>query len=697
WMRERGVEVGKGGADASRREDVDSDEEVYATARLIEEREAAARGNGIADSDEDITSASARRKPGKDDWTSILPKVKHEKVEYEEIGKDFYEEHPDITRLTPAEVNATLRSLNASITGPDPPRPATAFAHLNLPPALLTAVRRHGYTTPTPIQSCATPVAFQGRDLIGLAKTGSGKTAAYLLPMCVHAADQRWVEKGEGPVGLVLVPTRELAVQVGSEARKFATALEMGVSVIAGGGDKHSQFKELRSSNPPTIVIATPGRLIDLVRMNATNFQRVSFVVLDEADRMLDMGFEPQVRAVLGSIRPDRQTLLFSATFPRKIERLARDVLTEPVRVTVGEVGAASETVEQNTAVFKDDSEKWPWLMSHLGSFLAEGQVILFGSKKEGIDLLRTNLTRAGFPCAAIHGDHDQRERDTAIMSFRKGTIKLLVATDIASRGLDIPAVKTVVNYDVARDIDAHVHRIGRTGRAGMKGTAWTLLTDKDLYFACDLVRNLEQAGQMVSPDLLSLALRNPRFRSTRDGSRRARGGRGRGRGGGGRGGGPQRAGIGIGGGDAHIGRETDPQRPWEKVHGASGANQVPVAGRGGGVTVGGVSFAKTFGQSFHKAGAGLADHGGISGVAPAGRGGGMQFAKASSTEGSSTSWTGTASAAVGPSAGKPAGLAFQKAASTEGSSTSWTGGVTTTPPSTGDDLAKRKSRWDAK
>lgn len=537
FMESRGIEVGKGKAGDARagRDDMDSDEEVYRTAAAVD---AAMAGDNQRETAFEV---------GDKKDIEPLPAVNHADIDYLEIEKDFYEEHPEIAGLSDEDVNRIRRDLGMRVTGADVPRPAISFAHFGFDDALIRTISKHGYTEPTGIQKQAVPAGLAGRDIIGIATTGSGKTAAFLWPMLVHLMDQPDLDRGEGPIGLVLAPTRELAQQIYAEAKKFGKAYDLGVSLVYGGASKGEQFKELRAGGVH-ILVATPGRLIDLVKMKATNLRRVSFLVLDEADRMFDLGFEPQVRSICNNVRPDRQTLLFSATFPRKIEHLARDVLTDPIKIIIGNMAASNTDITQHVEVL-DDTLKWGWLIPRLEQMQTEGQVIIFIGRKAGVDELTLNLKAQGFDAQALHGDLMQHERDTVIADFKKGKFGILVATDVVGRGLDIPAVRNVVNYDVPKDIDTHVHRIGRTGRAGQKGHAWTLVNPKEDFFAGLLVRNLEESGQAVSGALLALARKNSRFRSGgRGGGRGGRGFGGRGgRGGGGRGRG---AGLGHGGFD---------------------------------------------------------------------------------------------------------------------------------------------------
>ncbi|KAG0260917.1 ATP-dependent RNA helicase ddx42 [Actinomortierella ambigua] len=519
-MKKKGIAVGTGAPSKHRDEDVDSDEEVYATARAVDQ----AIG-GMYDSDDN----GAPEPTGKKEITPLPPKD-HSKEDYLEIEKDFYVEHEDIAKLDNAQVALIRKDLDMKVSGINVAKPCVSFAHFGFDEELMETIRKAGYFEPSGIQKQAIPVALSGRDIIGLAKTGSGKTAAFLLPMIVHIMDQAELEKGDGPIGIVLAPTRELADQIYSEAKRFARAYDLRVAVVYGGASKQDQFKTLRAG--VEIVVATPGRLIDMIKMKATNFRRTSFLVLDEADRVLDLGFEPQVRSICDNIRPDRQMLLFSATFQKRVERLARGALQDPIRIAIGNVGQINSDVTQIIEVLKDDSFKWNWLLDRLDGFVAQGSLLIFVSRKAGVIELTENLKTMGIQCECLHGDMLQQERDKAVHQFKLRQFPTLIATDVAARGLDIKSIRTVVNYDVARDIDSHVHRVGRTGRAGEKGTAYTLITDKDDRFAGELVRNLEEFDQPVPQELLRVAMQNGRFRKSRQFMESRGGGRGRGGGG---------------------------------------------------------------------------------------------------------------------------------------------------------------------
>ncbi|KAI8516128.1 ATP-dependent RNA helicase ddx42 [Branchiostoma belcheri] len=436
--------------------------------------------------------------PEKSKIIDPLPPIDHSEIDYPNFERNFYEEHGDISKLSPAEVNELRRKLDIRISGAAPPKLVTSFAHFGFDEQLMHQIRKSEYSQPTPIQAQGIPVALSGRDIIGIAKTGSGKTAAFVWPMLVHIMDQKELEAGDGPIGLICAPTRELSQQIYAEAKRFGKCYGLSVVAAYGGGSMWEQTKALQLG--AEIVVCTPGRLIDLVKKKATNLQRVTYLVFDEADRMFDMGF----------------ALLFSATFKKRIERLCRDILMDPIKVVQGDLGEANEDVQQIVEIFPAGPPKWQWLTRRLVEFTSVGSVLIFVTKKANSEELASNLKAQDFEAGLLHGDMDQSERNKVISEFKKKTIPVLVATDVAARGLDIPSIKTVVNYDVARDIDTHTHRIGRTGRAGEKGVAYTLITTKDVHFAPHLVRNLEGANQRVPEELMNLAMQNNWFRKNR-------------------------------------------------------------------------------------------------------------------------------------------------------------------------------------
>ncbi|KAK1945948.1 DEAD-box ATP-dependent RNA helicase 24 [Phytophthora citrophthora] len=477
--------------------DEDSDEEVYATAKQLDTDEAP----------DDMAKKVME----------VLAPIDRSKVEYDPFRKNFYSIHSETSALSGQEVAKLRSELSVRVDGNDVPAPVRSFMHLGFDRKMLQTLMKLGLEAPTAIQAQAFPVALSGRDLIGIAKTGSGKTLAFTLPMVRHVMDQRVLQRGEGPIAIVLAPTRELAHQTYIQAKKFLAVYGASCAAIYGGAGKWEQVQALKKG--VEVVVATPGRLIEMIRKKVAPMNRVTFVVLDEADRMFEMGFEPQLRSVMGQIRPDRQMLMFSATFRRRIEALAFDVLVNPVKLTIGQVGQANEDIRQIAVVLPGHGAKWPWLMSQIRRLVDEGRLLIFASSKAGCEELAKNLATA-FPTApalCLHGDKTQQERTEALSKFKQGDCRVLVATDVAARGLDVKDVKNVVNFDVAKNIDTHVHRIGRTGRMGLEGfepgTAYTLVTRNESQFAAQLVYNMDVSGQPVSAALLALAKRDSRYR----------------------------------------------------------------------------------------------------------------------------------------------------------------------------------------
>ncbi|KAB7500849.1 ATP-dependent RNA helicase DDX42, partial [Armadillidium nasatum] len=480
------------------RQDIDEEDNEESYYRYMEENPNAGKQAEESEDDMEYDEDGNPIPPKKPKYIDPLPPIDHSEFEYEEFTKNFYQEHEEIAALTEDQVRDLREKLGIKISGFDTPKPVSSFGHFGFDDALMKAIRKSEYTQPTPIQAQAVPIALSGRDIIGIAKTGSGKTAAFIWPLLVHIMDQKELSPGEGPVGLILAPTRELAQQIYTEAKRFGKAYNIQVVCAYGGGSKWEQSKALEAG--AEIVVATPGRMIDMIKMKATNFQRVTFLILDEADRMFDMGFEPQVRSICDHVRPDRQTLLFSATFKKKVEKLARDVLTDPIRVIQGELGEANQDITQTVQVFSVATHKWNWLLAHLVEFMSAGSVLIFVTKKLNAEELSTNLQTKEFDVLLLHGDMTQFERNEVITAFKKKESPVLVATDVAARG-----------------------------RAGEKGVAYTLVSDKDKEFAGHLVRNLEGANQEVSPELMELAMQSSWFRKSRfkSGKAKALGGRG--------------------------------------------------------------------------------------------------------------------------------------------------------------------------
>ncbi|XP_010071716.1 PREDICTED: probable ATP-dependent RNA helicase DDX46 [Pterocles gutturalis] len=436
----------------------------------------------------------------------LLEPVDHGKIEYEPFRKNFYVEVPELAKMTPEEVNVYRLELEGiTVKGKGCPKPIKTWVQCGISMKILTALKKHGYEKPTPIQTQAIPAIMNGRDLIGIAKTGSGKTIAFLLPMFRHIMDQRALEEGEGPIAVIMTPTRELALQITKECKKFSKTLGLRVVCVYGGTGISEQIAELKRG--AEIIVCTPGRMIDMLAANngrVTNLRRVTYVVLDEADRMFDMGFEPQVMRIVDNVRPDRQTVMFSATFPRAMEALARRILSKPIEVQVGGRSVVCSDVEQHVIVIEED-KKFLKLLELLGHYQEKGSVIIFVDKQEHADGLLKDLMRASYPCLSLHGGIDQYDRDSIINDFKNGTCKLLVATSVAARGLDVKQLMLVVNYSCPNHYEDYVHRAGRTGRAGNKGYAYTFITEDQARYAGDIIKALELSGTPIPTDLEKL------------------------------------------------------------------------------------------------------------------------------------------------------------------------------------------------
>ncbi|KAI3975945.1 hypothetical protein MKX01_016628 [Papaver californicum] len=423
-----------------------------------------------------------------------------------------------LEEMTERDWRIFREDFNISYKGSKIPRPMRNWRESKLSTELLKAVEKVGYKTPSPIQMAAIPLGLQQRDVIGIAETGSGKTAAFVLPMLTYISRLPPISEeneAEGPYAVVMAPTRELAQQIEDETVKFAHYLGIKVVSIVGGQSIEEQGFKIRQGCE--VVIATPGRLIDCLERRYAVLNQCNYVVLDEADRMIDMGFEPQVMGVLdampsSNLKPEnedeeldakriyRTTYMFSATMPPAVERLARKYLRNPVVVTIGTAGKATELITQNVIMIKE-SEKMPRLQKLLND-LDDKTAIVFINTKKSADFLSKNLDKSGYRVTALHGGKSQEQREISLEGFRNKRFNVLVATDVAGRGIDIPDVAHVINYDMPGNIEMYTHRIGRTGRAGKTGVATTFLTlhDTDVFY--DLKQMLTQSNSPVPPEL---------------------------------------------------------------------------------------------------------------------------------------------------------------------------------------------------
>uniref|UniRef100_A0A6Q2XGM1 RNA helicase n=1 Tax=Esox lucius TaxID=8010 RepID=A0A6Q2XGM1_ESOLU len=407
--------------------------------------------------------------------------------ELPKFEKNFYQEHPDVTRRSPQEVEQYRRAKAVTVKGRDCPNPMMKFHEASFPTYVMDVINKAGWTEPTPIQAQGWPLALSGKDMVGIAQTGSGKTLSYLLPAIVHINHQPFLERGDGPIAFLSVVRQSVPAQV------------------------HLCVE---------ICIATPGRLIDFLEVGKTNLRRCTYLVLDEADRMLDMGFEPQIRKIVDQIRPDRQTLMWSATWPKEVRQLAEDFLKDYVQINVGALQlSANHNILQIVDVC-NDGEKEDKLLRLLEEIMSEkeNKTIIFVETKRRCDDITRRMRRDGWPAMGIHGDKSQQERDWVLNEFKFGKAPILIATDVASRGLDVEDVKFVINYDYPNNSEDYIHRIGRTARSQKTGTAYTFFTPNNMRQASDLVSVLREANQAINPKLLQMA---------EDRGGRSRGGRG--------------------------------------------------------------------------------------------------------------------------------------------------------------------------
>ncbi|XP_050731806.1 ATP-dependent RNA helicase DDX3X-like isoform X5 [Eriocheir sinensis] len=431
-------------------------------------------------------------------------------------------------------------------TGDEVPASINTFADIKLTELIRMNIALARYDRPTPVQKYAIPFILGKRDLMACAQTGSGKTAAFLVPILNQIYEQGPVQiknnnpRGRSkqyPLALVLAPTRELATQIYDESRKFSYRARVRPCVVYGGADVVAQMRDL--SRGCHLLVATPGRLADMIDRGKIGLDCCKYLVLDEADRMLDMGFEPQIRRIVeeDNMPPtgQRQTLMFSATFPKEIQRLAQDFLDNYIFLAVGRVGSTSENITQKI-VWVGEEDKRSFLLDILNAAgldrpndatKAESLTLVFVETKKGADALEEFLYRHGYPVTSIHGDRSQREREDALRVFRSGQCPILVATAVAARGLDIPHVKHVINFDLPSDIEEYVHRIGRTGRMGNLGLATSFFNDKNRNMVRDLVELLQEAKQEL-PKWLEVIASETRWGGGGGGGRGRSGGGGK-------------------------------------------------------------------------------------------------------------------------------------------------------------------------
>src|SRR3954468_23281228 len=358
------------------------------------------------------------------------------------------------------------------------------FEDLNIIEPILRALKTEGYTTPTPIQGQAIPILLKQRDLLGCAQTGTGKTAAFTIPILQLLYQDRLQHKEQKTIkALILTPTRELAIQINESIAAYGKHTGLKHLVIFGGVSQHSQTEALRRG--VDILVATPGRLLDLIQQRYISLDHIKFLVLDEADRMLDMGFVHDVKKIIAKVPQKRQTLFFSATMPKEIQQLADSILNNPEKIEVTPVSSTADTIQQELYyVEKNDKRS---LLAHILKDKEIKTALVFTRTKHGADKVVKDLIRAGITAEAIHGNKSQNARQRALTNFKNRTTRVLIATDIAARGIDIDELTHVINYEIPNIPETYVHRIGRTGRAGASGIAFTFCDAEEIEFLKDI------------------------------------------------------------------------------------------------------------------------------------------------------------------------------------------------------------------
>ena len=480
-----------------------NDPELFSDLSIEEQEHAKERINGDAQTNTDFFALVDKVKKKKEFETI------HETKLHDDVKKNLYIESSEITAMTDEDVEEMRKQLgDIKIRGIDPIRPVWTWYHCGLSTKLLhVLVDKLGYKYPFPIQCQCIPIIMSGRDCIGIAETGSGKTLAYVLPLIKHIKAQKPLREGDGPIGIIMVPTRELASQVYSTAKLLGKAVGLRVAAIYGGAGVSGQLSELKKG--VEIVVCTPGRMIDTLSLSGgkiTNLKRISYVVIDEADRMFDMGFEPQLMKIISGVRLNRQVVMFSATFPKNVEALAKRILKKPLEVVVGTRGQICKNVDQAIHIIPEDKKLFK-LLELLGIWLEMGNVLIFVDRKVDADQLYTQLIQYKYKPLLLHGGQDQADRESTMKDFTTKSKQVMIATSLVARGLDIPNIILVVNYSCPTFKEDYIHRIGRTGRAGRKGNAVTFVSPEEDRYAGDLIQALQISGSDIPVGLQQMHL----------------------------------------------------------------------------------------------------------------------------------------------------------------------------------------------
>ncbi|SCW00533.1 LAFE_0C06282g1_1 [Lachancea fermentati] len=472
------------------------------------------------DHNEDNDYIRVRKLNSKKNVKKVTYSVEH----LEPFQKSFYVEPEEIKKMTDDEVNELRLSLdNIKVRGEGCPRPILKWSHLGLTTDIMNLVSKEfKFIAPTPIQAQAMPAIMSGRDVIGISKTGSGKTVSFLLPMLRQIKAQRALSKDEtGPVGLILAPTRELAVQIHEEVVKFTDSMIHSIC-CTGGSELKQQINDLKKG--VELAVATPGRFIDLLTLNSgklMNTKRITFVVMDEADRLFDLGFEPQITEIMKTIRPDKQCVLFSATFPTKLKSFAMRILRNPISITINSKSLINENIEQQVKILGTDDEKFQKMVSilakrvkttkdnRLGDVDVDEKTIVFVSSQQICDLIYHKLSDQGFVTHAIHAGKPYNERASSLEKFKSSPNSILICTEVLSRGLNVPEVSLVIIYNAVKTFAQYVHTTGRTARGTNHGTALTLLLQDEFAAAYIINKSLRDPEKLNMNPMDLQALQN--------------------------------------------------------------------------------------------------------------------------------------------------------------------------------------------
>jgi len=403
-----------------------------------------------------------------------------------------------------------LKKHEITVDGSDIPPPVVNFQEASLPENILNFVVKK-FDAPTPIQAQALPIVMEGKNMVGIGQTGSGKTLAFLLPALTKIDQMKSSSNSRnrnfgGPTALVLTPTRELAQQIEEVALEYRRTCGVRTVKCIGGESRYKQLSQY--DRQPNLMVATPGRLNDFLQSEEMDINNVEYVVLDEADRMLDMGFEPQIRAILDRTEESKQVLMFSATWPTEVKSLAEDFLGDYTFLNIGSIDLSANKNIKQEIVFCDSKDRMQTFIDKIFS-IKDSKMLIFSETKKNVDFLERMLNKRGISAIGIHGDKSQMARSTVIEKFKRGRANIMIATDIAARGLDITDVEYVINYDFPKDIENYIHRIGRTGRAEKTGTAITFFTEEDASYAKKLMKIMKDSNQEIPEDLHRLVKLN--------------------------------------------------------------------------------------------------------------------------------------------------------------------------------------------